>query len=154
MKTIIAGSRTINESHKDKVFKIFDTCPWQITEVICGCAKGVDTLGEDWAKSKGIPVRRFPADWSIGKSAGVIRNSNMVNYGEASLIVWDGVSRGTFDTINKSWKKGYKSIHVCILNDKSEIIELTLAQLINCIKSKKFVKLDPDKELFENPTIM
>jgi len=32
--------------------------------VVSGGARGIDTLGEIWAQSQGIPVTRFPADWA------------------------------------------------------------------------------------------
>jgi hypothetical protein len=61
MKTIIAGSRTIKDMRH--VLKAINKCGWEITEVVCGCAEGVDTLGRQWAQEAGIPVKEFPADW-------------------------------------------------------------------------------------------
>lgn len=46
----------------------------QITTVISGKARGVDTLGERWAAANKISVERFPADWSLGRGAGFRRN--------------------------------------------------------------------------------
>lgn len=93
MKTIIAGSRNIEcfwvleEAIEQSGFKI--------TEVVSGCAKGVDRMGEVWAGYGGIPVKRFQPDWSKGKGAGLKRNIEMAEYAEALIAVWDGVSRGT-----------------------------------------------------------
>lgn len=75
---------------------------YQITEVVSGTARGVDKLGETWAESAGIPVRRFPANWrKFGRAAGGFRNSEMADYADAAVILWDGESSGTLDMIDK-----------------------------------------------------
>lgn len=75
---------------------------YQITEVVSGCARGVDSLGETWADSAGIPVRQFPANWEkFGRAAGGFRNSEMADYADAAVILWDGESPGTLDMIDK-----------------------------------------------------
>ena len=102
MKTIIAGSRDLKWAD---VRAAISACPWwmEITEVVSGRAPGVDRLGEAWAKQNGIPVIPFPADWTrYGKAAGPIRNSQMAQNAEALLAVWDGVSDGTADMIEKA----------------------------------------------------
>jgi SLOG family YspA-like protein len=79
---------------------------FQITCVLSGCANGVDRLGESWANDHGIPVRRYPAKWeTLGKEAGVIRNSEMVEDGEQAICIWDGRSPGTRDLIQKAKHK-------------------------------------------------
>ena len=94
MKTIIAGSRGIIGINAVRVAVL--RCPWTITEVVSGTARGVDRLGEQWAAENNIPITRFPADWNqFGKSAGYIRNEAMAEYAEALLAIWDGVSKGT-----------------------------------------------------------
>lgn len=61
-----------------------------------GAAKGVDQLGEVVAMQRGIPLERYPANWtSFGKAAGYRRNVQMADKAEALIAVWDGVSRGT-----------------------------------------------------------
>ena len=109
MKTIIAGTRYA--SIKDTMDAI-DECPWEISEVVSGEARGPDTHGADWGERVKIPVKRFPADWeSLGRRAGLIRNSQMAEYADALLAVWDGHSRGTRDMIAKARKKGLR-VHV------------------------------------------
>lgn len=94
MITIIAGSRTITDYNilecvvKDSNFSI--------SEVVCGCAKGVDALGKMYAHNNGIKVTEFPADWEKqGKKAGYLRNKQMSKYSEALIAIWDGESKGT-----------------------------------------------------------
>lgn len=99
MKTIIAGSRTITS--RKLIDAVMMNYPSPITEVVCGTAKGVDTLGEEWAHSRDIPVKYFPADWDkYGKKAGPLRNKEMAEYADAAVIIWDGQSRGTKNMIN------------------------------------------------------
>lgn len=94
MKVIIAGSRLIT-SYPAVCMAILKS-GFEITEVVSGTARGVDTLGEQWAKLSGIPVKRFPADWNgLGKQAGYVRNVQMSQYAHALIAVWDGRSAGT-----------------------------------------------------------
>lgn len=82
---------------------------FEITEVVCGGARGVDALGRSYAYSMKIPVKLFPANWEEhGKSAGPIRNTLMADYADALIAIWDGKSRGTGDMINKAKSKGLK----------------------------------------------
>lgn len=103
MRVIIAGSRGADE--KDTLRAIQES-GFDITEVVCGRAKGADTHGENWAFRRGIPVAEFPAEWHAhGKSAGVRRNQMMVTYADALIAIWDGKSTGTKDCINRAIRK-------------------------------------------------
>lgn len=107
MKTIIAGGRDITEyKHVECAVK---GSGFDITEVVSGCARGADTLGEMWAKRNGAPLAKFPADWEgLGRKAGHIRNCQMGDYAEALIALWDGESRGTKHMIDYATKKGLK----------------------------------------------
>lgn len=76
--------------------------------IVCGKARGADTLGEQYAKSRGYQIAYYPADWSIGKSAGYIRNLEMANNADALVAFWDGKSRGTKHMIDIAHKKNLK----------------------------------------------
>ena len=107
MKTIIAGSRDITELHlvEDAIWN----SDFLISEVVCGGARGVDRLGWEWAVAHRKPVRSFIPDWDgKGKGAGFARNQEMADYADALIAVWDGVSRGTKDMIDRAQKKGLK----------------------------------------------
>jgi len=105
MKTIIAGSRDIIDY--DFVKDVINSCPWEITEVVSGGATGVDTLGEKWAGEKGIAVRKFPAEWDKwGRSAGPLRNTQMADYADALVLVWDGISQGSGHMLEIALKRG------------------------------------------------
>lgn len=99
MRTIIAGSREC--TNMQCLLEAIDKCSWEITEVVCGMARGADWLGFVWAKRNQISIREFPANWSLyGKSAGYRRNVEMAENADALIALWDGKSRGTQHMIN------------------------------------------------------
>ena len=105
MRVIVAGSRTI-DSYK-LVEEAILKSGIQPTEIVSGTARGVDRMGELWAAVNGVPVKRFPADWRRnGASAGHIRNTQMAEYAEALVAVWDGSSPGTKHMIGVAKHKG------------------------------------------------
>lgn len=82
-KTIIAGGRDYQLTQEDIAW--LDTL--QISEVVSGGALGADAGGEQWARSKGLPITRFPADWRThGKAAGPLRNKKMAVYAETCVL--------------------------------------------------------------------
>ena len=74
--------------------------------IVSGKARGADSLGEKYARARGYTVADFPADWSLGKSAGYKRNTDMANFASNNLVeggcicFWDNISRGTQHMIN------------------------------------------------------
>jgi hypothetical protein len=59
-------------------------------------------MGEDWARNKGVPIKRMPAVWypdgptgGFDRAAGFHRNTRMAQYADALLAIWDGRSHGT-----------------------------------------------------------
>lgn len=107
MRTIIAGSRSIIDYNLVK--QAILNSGFDITEVVSGHAHGVDQLGEQWANENDIPIKLFKPDWDkFGKSAGFRRNVEMVEYAEALIACYDGVSKGTQHTINLANKRNLK----------------------------------------------
>lgn len=96
MRLIIAGSRDITDY--DLIVEKLDVIlsAYMPDEVVSGGARGVDSLGEQWAIAHQIPIKRFPADWrQYGKSAGYKRNVEMAAYATHLVAFWNGQSRGT-----------------------------------------------------------
>ena len=115
MKVVIAGSRTISDYAA--VVKAINSSKFDISEVVCGTAAGVDKLGERWAISNNIPVKEVPAKWhKHGKSAGPIRNRDMAEYADAAVIIWDGSSPGALNMINQM-KKVNKPYYIEVIKD-------------------------------------
>ena len=105
-RVIIAGGREFNNYQylKDSMDYFLQNIDDDIS-VVCGMARGADTLGEKYAKENGYEVHYFPADWDkYGKAAGYIRNEEMAENADALVAFWNGSSRGTkhmIDIANK-----------------------------------------------------
>lgn len=102
MKVIIAGSRDITDY--DTVVESMGDCSFDATEIVSGCAKGVDTIGERIADNLDIPLKKFPANWDKhGKAAGPIRNRQMAEYADAAIVIHNG-SKGSLNMIQQMKK--------------------------------------------------
>jgi hypothetical protein len=105
MKIIVCGTRTFDDyallcSKLDAITKGVKK-----VIVVSGGAAGADRLGERWAFERGHSYEVYHADWSQGKKAGPLRNSEMVESGARALVAfWDGKSPGTKDIIAKAEK--------------------------------------------------
>lgn len=120
MKVIIAGSRSI--TNYELVKQAILNCPFKITEIVSGCAKGVDTLGEVVALELKIPVMKFPADWDKhGRAAGPIRNERMGDYADALIAVHNN-SKGTQHMI-RYMKRLKKRVYEVIVDTSTATIE-------------------------------
>lgn len=97
MITIIAGSRDYTDyQFLCHCLKDVEYCGWSIIQVIVGGARGVDQMGERWAKERGITYEVYPAKWDThGRGAGYVRNKVMAQNAEALIAFWDGKSKGT-----------------------------------------------------------
>ena len=109
MKTIVAGGR--NFDHYPYLEQTLYDHP-EITEVVCGEARGADTLGKEWALDNKVPVASFPANWKVfGPRAGPMRNIQMGDYADQLVAFWDRKSRGTEHMINYMKSLG-KPVHI------------------------------------------
>lgn len=111
-RVIVAGGRdfidyALMERTLDRL--IYHKCLRREVEIVSGCARGADTLAIQWARSRGFPVKRFPADWDkYGRGAGSLRNIEMAEYGTHLIAFWDGKSRGTAHMIRTATEHGLK----------------------------------------------
>lgn len=107
MKTIIAGSRSIKRYSIVK--QAILESKFKITRIVSGRARGVDYLGEVYARINKIPIDPFPAKWEkYGKAAGAIRNQLMAQNADALIAVWDGESPGTANMIKLAKENNLK----------------------------------------------
>jgi hypothetical protein len=104
MKTIIAGTRTFTDYNV--LVEVIKNCNFKISTVLCGGARGVDLLGERYAIFNSIPIEYYYADWEkFKKSAGYIRNAEMLKHADCLIALWDTKSNGTKNMIDISLKK-------------------------------------------------
>ena len=107
MKLAIVGGRDFNNYDLLRKYAniLTEKCPRPHIVIVSGGAKGADTLGVQFAREHRYDTQVFPAEWGkFGKSAGFIRNQTIVDNCDMVLAFWDGVSRGTADTIAKAKK--------------------------------------------------
>ncbi len=115
-RILICGGRTqLNYDDVEKcVSEVLQENQLTDIEVVSGCCKGVDLLGEEFAHKHNQPVAQFPAEWKkYGRGAGIIRNKQMLEYiasFENSLVIafWNGTSKGTGYTVTQAKKMGIR----------------------------------------------
>jgi len=104
MKVAIVGSRDFSDIFK--VADYVDTLPPD-TVVISGGARGVDTWAIQAAAQRKLKTVVYEAQWDkYGKSAGMRRNSDIVANCDKLVAFWDGVSKGTKNSIDKAIAAG------------------------------------------------
>lgn len=100
-KLIVAGSRGFNDYDflKEKLdYLLNDIKHNHEIEFVSGDAYGADKLGERYAKENNYKVTYFKPDWSVGKSAGYIRNNEMAKYVSPDggcVVFWKNKSKGS-----------------------------------------------------------
>ncbi len=108
MKVIITGGRSLIDHRL--IQQAIGLSRFTFNEIISGMAPGVDTIGYRIGRALEIPVSEFPANWKkFGRSAGPIRNREMVNVADAVLVIWDGKS--TQNIINQAIEK---DLELCV----------------------------------------
>jgi len=107
-RVIVAGGRDFDDY--DLLEAKMDYLLQNKTEsivVVCGEARGADSLGKRYAKEHGYKIHSFPADWETnGKRAGFIRNVEMAENADALVAFWDGQSKGTKHMIDTAKTHG------------------------------------------------
>jgi hypothetical protein len=74
-----------------------------VLEVVSGDAAGADALARRWASDRSIEIKVFAAEWSkYGRSAGIRRNTDIVDRATHVIAFPSCSGRGTQDTIRKA----------------------------------------------------
>lgn len=106
----IIGSRTFsNQKLTHEVFSLYyGERIFYITKFVSGGAKGADSMAKVISQTISKPLIEYLPDWEKhGKSAGFIRNQDIIKNSDEILCFWDGISKGTANslTIAKKLKK-------------------------------------------------
>jgi len=89
---------------------------YKIKKIISGGAVGADKLGEKYARENNIEMIIIKPDWKKnGRKAGILRNKDIVDGADLVIAFWDGVSKGTSNTIERS-RKDKKLIKIVYYN--------------------------------------
>ena len=105
MKVAVIGSRSLRVDDLGKFL------PEDVTEIVSGGAKGVDTSAREYAQAHGIPLTEFLPDYRrYGRGAPLRRNITIIEYADLVLAFWDGKSRGTKYVIDQCRERGVPEI--------------------------------------------
>lgn len=109
MKLAIIGSRGL------WVENLGDYLPPEVTEIVSGGAKGIDTCARQYAQEHGLKLTEFLPDYRrYGRGAPLRRNLEIIAYADQVLAFWDGNSPGTKHVIEQC-KKQKKKVTVYLL---------------------------------------
>jgi YspA, cpYpsA-related SLOG family len=115
MRILVCGGRDYSDGRalKEALDAIHAERP--VTRLIHGAARGADSLAAGWARSRGIPALRFPADWKKdGKAAGFIRNTKMLREGLPELVVAFPGGKGTAHMVKLARDAGVAVLEVAV----------------------------------------
>lgn len=117
MNIVIAGGRGFDDYNLlkfevDRSLKLYT--PEELGEIVIvsGTANGADKLGERYALENNLSLIQKPANWSLGKQAGYLRNAEMADLADLVIVFWDGESAGTKHMIDLTLKKQKRLITV------------------------------------------
>lgn len=108
MKLALVGSRTYENWHdfQDAVvatLKEWDTTTEEVECIISGGAKGADSLAERFAREHNIKMVVFKPEWQrLGRAAGLMRNTDIVNACTHVIAFPSPSGSGTQDSIRKA----------------------------------------------------
>ncbi len=106
MKVAIIGSRNLYIDNLEKYL------PADISEIVSGGARGIDSCAKNYSLNTGIKLTEFLPDYvKYGKGAPLKRNLQIIEYADCVVAFWDGKSRGTKYVIEEC-KKRNKNIKV------------------------------------------
>ena len=114
MRVLVCGGRGYSDA--DKMRRVLDdmhaVTPFDV--LIYGMARGADDLAKMWATARGVKRLGFPADWEKhGRSAGPIRNREMIEKGRPDLVIAFPGGRGTQNMIKQA---NAAAVSVCVID--------------------------------------
>ena len=108
MKLAIIGSRNLNVDIEDYLTD-------DVTEIVSGGARGVDSCAALVASKRNVKLTEFKPNYSkYGRCAPLKRNDQIAEYADEALAFWDGTSKGTQYTV-KAFQKLGKKVRVVII---------------------------------------
>lgn len=126
-RVLVCGGRDYHTI--EKVFEALEVI-WKNSigdlVIIEGGAPGADRAARLWAQAHvefGVRLRSFPANWSeFGKSAGPIRNKQMLDEGKPHLCVWFPGGKGTKNMMSLARVAGVPVVPGEVLDEIREVL--------------------------------
>ena len=106
MRLAIVGSRNFGDQDvfDIQIANVIDLWGYH-DEVVSGGSRGADSLGENWARIRNIPVMIYKPEWDkYGKSAGPIRNKYIIERSTHVLAFPSHAGKGTQHSITLAQK--------------------------------------------------
>lgn len=101
MRVAVIGSRNLSVPDLERYL------PADVSEIVSGGARGVDTSAARWARAHGVALTEFLPEYEkYGRRAPLLRNLTIIEHSDLVLAFWDGRSRGTAFVIDKCRERG------------------------------------------------
>ncbi len=112
MRILVCGGRDYTNTYVMKaVLKDYFYGPEDC--LICGMAKGADMMAFHYVDATDSHIECYPANWDeYGRSAGPIRNQQMLDEGKPDIVIAFPGGRGTAHMIKISKKAGVPVVEV------------------------------------------
>lgn len=120
LRVLVCGGRYFTDM--PFLYQVMDDLHEQhsFSTVIHGCAKGADTAAGQWARDRGVPEERYPADWGADpRGAGPKRNTQMLDEGNPDLVVAFEGQNGTADMV---WQAQRKRVRVYVVERDDQLV--------------------------------
>lgn len=110
MRVLISGGRDFSD--RALLFRTLDRIHAlkPITVLIHGAARGADSIGDEWARLRGVTPEPYPVtpeEWTFyGKRAGHRRNAQMLEAGPRLLVAFPTGGPGTRNMIQQAKEAG------------------------------------------------
>lgn len=103
-RLVIVGERGYNNWNEfQAIMDEFEKDHGLPKTIVSGGPHEVDSLGARWAKLHGLELIEFIPEWKkYGKSAGIIRNTDVIKRADVVLALPTSESRGTRDSVHKA----------------------------------------------------
>ena len=109
MRVLVCGGRDFSDvklAH-EKISMVIGYIFMTPPTIIHGGASGADTIAGEYAKLNGFPCEVYPADWAThGRSAGPIRNRQMIVEGRPDVVLALHGGKGTQNMIKQATSAG------------------------------------------------
>ena len=124
MRILVCGGRNyykysvVKDTLENMLTDIWCKSPEEIVTIIQGEATGADFLAkvfalDEYQSNPRVLSEGYPADWgTYGKSAGSIRNKQMLEIGKPDIVLAFPGGRGTEDMVRQATKANVRVIRI------------------------------------------
>jgi hypothetical protein len=111
MTVLVCGGRDYTD--RRRVYRLLNFNRAKIAMIVHGCARGADSMADDWAVEQFVPCLRVPAEWDrFGRKAGFMRNEKMLSLGKPDLVVAFPGGAGTAMMVRLARQAGIRVVEV------------------------------------------